>query len=216
MPHITHLTLRLATLQVQRSMARIISGDFAPPDATRYFGQLAIHGANGQIIDNVSTGEGKGKTIAAPKGHAALTKSLHVARATAARIHGEGHPIVTHLDRAIKAADKVTADAKSGKTSKPKASVVKSTAPAKLIAKGDITDEKVSPYGDLNPRIIHKLYGTSQLKTALGEYTHVSLKEAAQSISTKSGTPLPKMSSKAAVIAYIHDHTVAAHPEYPA
>jgi len=198
MAHTDHLRLRLAHLQVQQSMTRIIHGHFTP-DVLRNAGHEIIRNAKGQIINNIS-----------------LTGALHTARADAALIHGEGHPIVTHLDRAIKAADKVTADAKSGKTSKPKASVVKSTAPAKLIAKGDITDEKVSPYGDLNPRIIHKLYGTSQLKTALGEYTHVSLKEAAQSISTKSGTPLPKMSSKAAVIAYIHDHTVAAHPEYPA
>ena len=219
MSHITHLTLRLATLQVQRSMARIISGDFAPPDATRYSGQLAIHGANGKIVGNVSTGEGKGKTIAAPKEHTALTASLHVARAEAARIHGENHPIVTHLDRAIKASSKATADVQSGKKASgtKKASAGKSKLAVKLVPKGDITGETYAPYGQLDVRILHKQYGAGQLKTALNEYPISRLKDAAQTIMEKHpGTKPASMSSKAAVIAYIHDHTVAAHPEYPA
>ena len=201
MSHITHLTLRLATLQVQRSMARIIH-----PETTRYEGQLAIHGANGKIVGNVSTGEGKGKTIAVPKGHAALTKSLHVARASAAQIHGEGHPIVKHLDHAITAADKVTANAKSGKASGtvPRSSKTPFVIPDDGLVPLKRVENNLSLGAAVDPYYLHELYGPQQLPKALQRYHLSQLLEAAAIVQSKHpGTKPANKSKKAAVIAYI-------------
>jgi len=86
----------------------------------------------------------------------------------------------------------------------------KSSEPAKLIPIGNIEDETVSPYGELNPRIILKLYGAEQFPTALGEYTLVSLKEAAELIIQQHPGTKPKSKSKKDdVIAYIIQHVTA-------
>ena len=161
---------------------------------------MAIHGANGKIVGNVSTGEGKGKTIAVPKGHAALTKSLHVARASAAQIHGEGHPIVTHLDHAIRAADK------SGKASGtvPRSSKTPFVIPDDGLVPLKRVENNLSLGAAVDPYYLHELYGPQQLPKALQRYHLSQLLEAAAIVQSKHpGTKPANKSKKAAVIAYI-------------
>ena len=188
MAHTDHLRLRLAHLQVQQSMTRIIHGHFTP-DVLRNAGHEIIRNAKGQIINNIS-----------------LTGALHSARADAALIHGEGHPIVKHLDHAITAADKVTANAKSGKASGtvPRSSKTPFVIPDDGLVPLKRVENNLSLGAAVDPYYLHELYGPQQLPKALQRYHLSQLLEAAAIVQSKHpGTKPANKSKKAAVIAYI-------------